>query len=187
MYTSLLLLHVPPLAPFFSVPLSLSFLSTSSISHSFLLLVPSFAPSLACLLLSSPPSFLPLSPFSLPHFFPPLISPPTHLPPPPPPQLAEMRAEYQRENEDILDNIRQIAKEVQLQALVMDHFIPLEYQVTKQHTLSHIECCTNEVLQILLHSSCVPLPPSPPTSCGLDRQCCMITQNGRRTLGSGMW
>ena len=144
MYTSLLLLHVPPLAPFFSVPLFLSFLSTSSISHSFLLLVPSFAPSS-------------LSTFSLPHFFPPLVSPPTHLPPPPPPQLAEMRAEYQRENEDILDNIRQIAKEVQLQALVMDHFIPLEYQVTKQHTLSHIECCTNEVLQVVTPHVC----PSP--------------------------
>ena len=103
-----------------------------------------------------------------------------------PPQLAEMRAEYQRENEDILDNIRQIAKEVQLQALVMDHFIPLEYQVTKQHTLSHIECCTNEVLQVVTPHVC-PIPPSPPTSCGLDRQCCMITQNGRRTLGSGTW
>ena len=104
----------------------------------------SFARLLAPLISSLIPSSL--STFSLPHFFPPLVSPPTHLPPPPPPQLAEMRAEYQRENEDILDNIRQIAKEVQLQALVMDHFIPLEYQVTKQHTLSHIECCTNEVL-----------------------------------------
>ena len=40
-----------------------------------------------------------------------------------------MRAEYQRENEDILDNIRQLVKEVQLQALTMDHFIPQEYQV----------------------------------------------------------
>lgn len=129
-----LTLLLPSLTPFLSLPLS----------HSFLLLVPSFAPSLACLLLSSPPSFLPLSPFSLPHFpshplpfhthasppLPSLIPSFPRLPSHTPPQLAEMRAEYQRENEDILDNIRQIAKEVRLQALVMDHSIPLEYQVT---------------------------------------------------------
>lgn len=98
------------------------------------------------------PSLIPSSP----------CLPSTLLTPLPPPQLAEMRAEYQRENEDILDNIRQIAKEVQLQALVMDHFIPLEYQVTKQHTLSHIECCTNEVLQVVTPHVCpspLPLPP----------------------------
>ena len=129
----LLLSSLSPFS-FPSSPLPLS-LTLSSSSCPLLLLR-----SLACSSHLLPHSFLSLSllsPFLI--FFPPLVSPPTHLPPPPPPQLAEMRAEYQRENEDILDNIRQIAKEVQLQALVMDHFIPLEYQVTIStpcHTLS---------------------------------------------------
>ena len=40
-----------------------------------------------------------------------------------------MRAEYQRENEEVLENIRQLAKEVKLYTLYINYFIPSEYQV----------------------------------------------------------
>lgn len=39
-----------------------------------------------------------------------------------------MKAEYQRENEEMLDAIRQLSREVKLQALVIDSYIPKEYQ-----------------------------------------------------------
>ena len=121
-----------------------SFLSSSIISlplplplpSSLSLPLPSPLPSPLPLPLPSPiPSLCP-SPPSVPPSAPPL-SPPLSLlsAPPSSHQLAEMRIEYQRENEDILDNIRQIAKEVQLQALTMDYFIPQEYQVANSTAL----------------------------------------------------
>lgn len=43
-------------------------------------------------------------------------------------ELAEMREEYQRENEDILENIRQLVKEIKLQSVIINYYVPLEYQ-----------------------------------------------------------
>ncbi len=43
-------------------------------------------------------------------------------------QIADMRAEFQRENEEMLETIRQLSREVKLQALVIDSYIPKEYQ-----------------------------------------------------------
>lgn len=39
-----------------------------------------------------------------------------------------MRAEFQRENEEMLETIRQLSREVKLQALIIDSYIPKEYQ-----------------------------------------------------------
>jgi hypothetical protein len=39
-----------------------------------------------------------------------------------------MKAETQRENEEVLDMIREVNKAVKLQTLVMDSYIPEEYQ-----------------------------------------------------------
>ena len=39
-----------------------------------------------------------------------------------------MKAEYQRENEEMLDTIRQLSREVKLQTLVIDSCIPKDYQ-----------------------------------------------------------
>lgn len=43
-------------------------------------------------------------------------------------QIAEMKAESQHENEQILDMIRELNKEVKLQTLVINGYIPQEYQ-----------------------------------------------------------
>lgn len=40
-----------------------------------------------------------------------------------------MKQEHQREIEGLLDNIRELNKEFRLQCMVIDNFIPQEYQV----------------------------------------------------------
>ena len=44
-------------------------------------------------------------------------------------QIAELRAEFQAENEDLLDSIRQLSKEIQFKMLIINQYIPTEYQV----------------------------------------------------------
>lgn len=44
-------------------------------------------------------------------------------------QIAELRAEFQAENEDLLDSIRQLSKEIQFKMLTINQYIPAEYQV----------------------------------------------------------
>lgn len=43
-------------------------------------------------------------------------------------QIADMKAESQRENEDLLATIRELSKEVKLQTLIINTNIPAEYQ-----------------------------------------------------------
>ena len=43
-------------------------------------------------------------------------------------QVSDMKAEAQRENEEMLDMIRVLNKDVKLQAMIMDSYIPQEYQ-----------------------------------------------------------
>ena len=43
-------------------------------------------------------------------------------------QIADMRADFQQENEEILATIRELSQEVNLQTLIMDSCIPKEYQ-----------------------------------------------------------
>ena len=40
-----------------------------------------------------------------------------------------MKAEFQRENEDTLESIRQTSRELKLQLMTINQFIPKEYQV----------------------------------------------------------
>ena len=44
-------------------------------------------------------------------------------------ELADVQAEQQREMEGLLDNVRQLTRDLRLQMLVIDAFIPPEYQV----------------------------------------------------------
>lgn len=44
-------------------------------------------------------------------------------------QMSDLRQEHQREIEGLLDNIRELEKEFQLHSMVIDSFIPQEYQV----------------------------------------------------------
>ncbi|XP_064404188.1 kinesin-like protein KIF3A isoform X2 [Halichondria panicea] len=43
-------------------------------------------------------------------------------------EIADMRAESQQENESMLEAIRELNKELQLQSLIMDRYIPEDYQ-----------------------------------------------------------
>ena len=43
-------------------------------------------------------------------------------------QIADLKAEAQRENEEMLAMIRELDKEVKLQTLVINNYIPQEYQ-----------------------------------------------------------
>ncbi len=43
--------------------------------------------------------------------------------------MADLETEHQREMEGLLDNVRELSKELRLQMLVIDSFIPKHYQV----------------------------------------------------------
>ena len=45
-------------------------------------------------------------------------------------QMADLQQEHQREMEGLLENVRQLSRELRLQMLVIDSFIPPEYQVS---------------------------------------------------------
>lgn len=44
-------------------------------------------------------------------------------------QMADQQQEHQRETEGLLDSIRELRKELQLQTLLIESFIPPEFQV----------------------------------------------------------
>lgn len=53
-------------------------------------------------------------------------------------QIADMRAEFQQENEEMLETIRQLSREVKLQSLIIDSYIPQEYQSQLEgHSMWH--------------------------------------------------
>lgn len=43
--------------------------------------------------------------------------------------MADLQQEHNREIEGLLENIRQLSRELRLQMLIIDNFIPQEYQV----------------------------------------------------------
>lgn len=45
-------------------------------------------------------------------------------------ELGDMQAEHQREMEALLESVRHLSREHKLHQLIIDSFIPLEYQVT---------------------------------------------------------
>ena len=49
-------------------------------------------------------------------------------------QIADLQQEHQREMEGLLENVRQLSRELKLQMLIIDNFIPPEYQVVFQHS-----------------------------------------------------
>lgn len=44
--------------------------------------------------------------------------------------MSDLQQEHQREIEGLLDNIRELNKEFRLQSMVIDSFIPQEFQVS---------------------------------------------------------
>ena len=43
--------------------------------------------------------------------------------------MSDLQQEHQRETEGLLDNVRELSKELRLQSLVVDSYIPQELQV----------------------------------------------------------
>ena len=43
--------------------------------------------------------------------------------------MSDIEAEHQREMEGLLDSVRELSKELRLQMLLIDQFIPKNYQV----------------------------------------------------------
>lgn len=59
-------------------------------------------------------------------------------------QMADLQQEHQREIEGLLENIRQLSRELRLQILIIDNFIPQDYQVKAKHlSLGQGLCCAN--------------------------------------------
>lgn len=46
--------------------------------------------------------------------------------------MADLQQEHQREIEGLLENIRQLSRELRLQMLIIDNFIPQDYQVNNE-------------------------------------------------------
>lgn len=46
--------------------------------------------------------------------------------------MADLQQEHQREIEGLLENIRQLSRELRLQMLIIDNFIPRDYQVKRK-------------------------------------------------------
>ena len=44
-------------------------------------------------------------------------------------QIADLQQEHQREMEGLLENVRQLSRELHLHMMIIDSFIPPEYQV----------------------------------------------------------
>lgn len=49
--------------------------------------------------------------------------------------MADLQQEHQREIEGLLENIRQLSRELRLQMLIIDNFIPQDYQVKNDGSL----------------------------------------------------
>ena len=49
-------------------------------------------------------------------------------------EMADLQQEHQREMEGLLENVRQLSRELKLHMLIIDSFIPQEYQnMIEQH------------------------------------------------------
>lgn len=56
--------------------------------------------------------------------------------------MADLQQEHHREIEGLLENIRQLSRELRLQMLIIDNFIPQEYQVCARAGAAHIRSST---------------------------------------------
>jgi len=54
-------------------------------------------------------------------------------------EIADLGAEHQREMESLLENVRQLSRELQLQMLIIDSFIPQHYQELIEQNATFIE------------------------------------------------
>ena len=64
--------------------------------------------------------------------------------------MADVQAEQQREMEGLLDNVRQLTRDLRLQMLIIDAFIPPEYQVQKIRMGKRIQkhCFNNSIAKV---------------------------------------
>lgn len=66
--------------------------------------------------------------------------------------MADLQQEHHREIEGLLENIRQLSRELRLQMLIIDNFIPQEYQVCMW---MHIYATTVLILQCIVSAQYV--------------------------------
>uniref|UniRef100_H2T4J9 Kinesin-like protein n=1 Tax=Takifugu rubripes TaxID=31033 RepID=H2T4J9_TAKRU len=57
-------------------------------------------------------------------------------------EMADLQQENHREIEDLLENIRQLSRELRLQMLIIDSFIPQEYQVHWRMAAGELRLCS---------------------------------------------
>lgn len=51
--------------------------------------------------------------------------------------MADQQQEHQRETEGLLDSIRELRKELQFETMLIDSFIPVEFQVRIHYILTN--------------------------------------------------
>lgn len=51
--------------------------------------------------------------------------------------MADQQQEHQRETEGLLDSIRELRKELQFETMLIDSFIPVEFQVRIHYILAN--------------------------------------------------
>lgn len=62
--------------------------------------------------------------------------------------MDDLQAEHQREMEGLLDSVRQLSRELRLQMLIIDSFIPSHYQVSYFKTNCVGKCKVNYFLSL---------------------------------------
>ena len=63
--------------------------------------------------------------------------------------MADIQQEHQREMEGLLENVRQLSRELRLQMLMIDNFIPQEYQVSEPRL--HIRNAVIWISNLVIH------------------------------------
>ena len=78
-------------------------------------------------------------------------------------QITDIQQEHQREMEALLENVRQLSRELRQHMLIIDQFIPPEYQVTLYSFTvcafpQHIFTKLTSTIRPLSHSRFLPTP-----------------------------
>ena len=58
-------------------------------------------------------------------------------------EMDDLRQEHQRQMESLLEGVRQLTKELKLSTLLVDEYIPVQYQVSKKNIYQGIKQLLN--------------------------------------------
>lgn len=69
--------------------------------------------------------------------------------------MSDLQQEHQRETEGLLDNIRELSKELRLQSMVIDSYIPQEFQVNLESAVKSMihGCSTLRFVAAICHAN----------------------------------